>query len=128
MRLEEVTEARLARLVLRLRQPPPKRLVAEPDAVGVHNVALTVLREGKIPPENLPIAQTMAPDRPLIALPLPHHPSIAFLPFENMGGDMGQQYFADGIVEEIITALSRFSGLFVMPATQASPTRGGPSI
>ncbi|MCA1549770.1 winged helix-turn-helix domain-containing protein [Bradyrhizobium sp. BRP19] len=47
-------------------------------------------------------------------LPLPDKPSIAVLPFENMSGDAEQEYFADGIVEEIITALSRFKSLFVI--------------
>ena len=41
------------------------------------------------------------------ALPLPDKPSIAVLPFANMCGDPEQEYFADGMVEEIITALSR---------------------
>ena len=41
--------------------------------------------------------------------PLPDKPSIAVLPFENMSGDSEQEYFADGMVEEIITALSRFT-------------------
>src|SRR5262249_23303196 len=41
-------------------------------------------------------------------------PSIAVLPFESMSDDPEQQYFADGVVEEIITALSRFPGLFVI--------------
>ena len=41
------------------------------------------------------------------ALPLPSKPSIAVLPFENLSGDRDQEYFADGMVEEIITALSR---------------------
>ncbi len=41
-------------------------------------------------------------------------PSIAVLPFENMSGDPGQEYFVDGMVEEIITALSRISWLFVI--------------
>src|SRR5205809_119930 len=46
------------------------------------------------------------------ALPLPGKPSIAVLPFQNMSGDPEQDYFADGMVEEIITALSRFKALF----------------
>jgi hypothetical protein len=41
------------------------------------------------------------------ALPLPDKPSIAVLPFQNMSGDPEQEYFADGMVEEIVTALSR---------------------
>jgi adenylate cyclase len=48
------------------------------------------------------------------ALPLPERPSIAVLPFQNMSGDPEQEYFADGTVEEIITALSRFPQLFVI--------------
>jgi adenylate cyclase len=47
-------------------------------------------------------------------LPLPDKPSIALLPFENMSGDPEQEYFADGMVEEIITALSRIRWLFVI--------------
>jgi adenylate cyclase len=46
--------------------------------------------------------------------PLPGKPSIAVLPFENMSGDPEQEYFADGMAEEIITALSRFKWLFVI--------------
>src|SRR5262245_4660480 len=45
---------------------------------------------------------------------LPDRPSIAVLPFQSMSADPEQGYFADGVVEEIITALSRFSGLFVI--------------
>ena len=48
------------------------------------------------------------------ALPLPERPSIAVLPFANMSGDPEQEYFADGIAEDIITALSRFRQFFVI--------------
>lgn len=51
-------------------------------------------------------------ERPRLALP--ERPSIAVLPFQNMSGDPEQEYFADGIVEEIITALSHFQNLFVI--------------
>ena len=47
-------------------------------------------------------------------LALPDKPSIAVLPFPNMSGDPEQEYFADGMVEDIITALSRFKALFVI--------------
>src|ERR1700730_8298956 len=47
-------------------------------------------------------------------LALPDNPSIAVLPFENMSGDPEQDYFADGMVDDIITALSRFKSLFVI--------------
>src|SRR5262245_52214951 len=48
------------------------------------------------------------------ALSLPDRPSIAVLPFQNMSGDPEQEYFADGVVEDIITALSRIRWLFVI--------------
>ena len=60
-------------------------------------------------------------------LPLPDKPSIAVLPFVNMSGDPEQEYFADGIVEEIITALSRIRWLFVI-ARNSSFTYKGQSI
>lgn len=47
-------------------------------------------------------------------LDLPSQPSIAVLPFENMSGETDQEYFADGITEDIITALSRLPGMIVM--------------
>src|SRR5262245_470221 len=49
-----------------------------------------------------------------VPLALPNKPSIAVLPFQNMSGDPEQEYFADGVVEEIITALSRLRWLFVI--------------
>ena len=48
------------------------------------------------------------------ALPLPDRPSIAVLPFDNMSGDPDQEYFADGISEDLITGLSRIRWLFVI--------------
>jgi TolB-like protein len=48
------------------------------------------------------------------ALPLPDRPSIAVLPFSNLSGDPEQEYFADGVVEDIITALSHCDSLFVI--------------
>ena len=61
------------------------------------------------------------------ALPLPDKPSIAVLPFANMSGDPEQEYFADGMVEEIITALSRIRWLFVI-ARNSSFTYEGRAI
>ncbi|MBV9117945.1 MAG: winged helix-turn-helix domain-containing protein, partial [Acetobacteraceae bacterium] len=57
----------------------------------------------------------------------PEGPSIAVLPFANMSGDPEQDYFADGMAEEIITALSRCSGLFVI-ARNSSFTYKGKSV
>ena len=58
------------------------------------------------------------------SLPLPDKPSIAVLPFENMSGDPEQEYFADGMVEEIITALSRFHWLFVIARNSSFTYKG----
>ena len=58
------------------------------------------------------------------ALALPDKPSIAVLPFENMSGDPEQEYFADGMVEEIITALSRFKWLFVIARNSSFTFKG----
>lgn len=58
------------------------------------------------------------------ALSLPDKPSIAVLPFQNMSGDPEQGYFADGIVEEITTALSRFKNLFVIARNSSFTYKG----
>jgi adenylate cyclase len=58
------------------------------------------------------------------ALPLPGKPSIAVLPFTNMGGDAEHEYFADGIVEDIITELSRYSELFVIARNSTFTYKG----
>jgi len=58
------------------------------------------------------------------ALPLPEKPSIAVLPFQNMSGDPEQDYFADGMVEEIITALSRIRWLFVIARNSSFTFKG----
>src|SRR5262245_48155971 len=52
-----------------------------------------------------------SPSSPML-LPLPDKPSIAVLPFQNIGGDAEQEYFASGIAEDVITALSRYPFLF----------------
>ena len=63
-----------------------------------------------------------APARP--ALSLPDKPSIAVLPFQNMSGDPEQEYFADGMVEDIITELSRFRQLFVIARNSSFTYKG----
>jgi TolB-like protein/Tfp pilus assembly protein PilF len=60
-------------------------------------------------------------------LPLPDKPSIAVLPFQNMSGDPEQEYFADGMAEEILTSLSHCKSLFVI-ARNSSFTYKGKAI
>ena len=67
-------------------------------------------------------ASAASPSRP--ALDVPDKPSIAVLPFQNMSGDIEQEYFADGMVEEIITALSRLRWLFVIARNSSFTYKG----
>jgi adenylate cyclase len=57
-------------------------------------------------------------------LPLPDKPSLAVMPFQNMSGDPEQEYFADGIVEEIITALSAASWVCAISSKARCAKRG----
>src|SRR6266404_5598231 len=68
------------------------------------------------------VAKAAAPP----ALPLPDKPSIAVLPFASMSGDPEQEYFSDGITDDIITALSRLPGLFVIDRNSVFTYKGKP--
>ena len=76
----------------------------------------------------MPSGSAAAPIEPPVesahALALPDKPSIAVLPFQNMSGDPEQEYFADGMVEDIITALSRFKSLFVIARNSSFTYKG----
>jgi adenylate cyclase len=67
-------------------------------------------------------ARHSEPDAPTFALPA--KPSIAVLPFQNMSGDLEQEYFTDGITEDIITELSRFHSLFVIARNSSFSYKG----
>ena len=66
----------------------------------------------------------VAPTRAEPALELPDRPSIAVLPFDNMSGDPEQQYLADGLAEDIITALSKISEMFVIARNSTFSYKG----
>ncbi len=68
-----------------------------------------------------PPARDLAPDPPLA---LPSRPSIAVMPFANLSGDPEQDYFADGMVEEIVAALTRNRAVFVIASSSTSGFRG----
>jgi adenylate cyclase len=74
-----------------------------------------------------PDAPTSAVKRPAAGLALPDKPSLAVLAFQNLSGDPEQEFFADGIAEEIITALSKADWLFVI-ARNSSFTYKGKSV
>ncbi len=88
--------------------------------------------KGEVPLKNLarPVhVFAIGSDKSAIApasahLTLPDKPSIAVLPFQNMSGDPEQEYFADGMVEDITTALSRFKSLFVTARNSAFSYKG----
>lgn len=77
---------------------------------------------GEVREEKLPKGQDSAKDIPKLALP--DKPSIAVLPFQNLSGDPEQDYFADGVVEDIITALSRMRWLFVIARNSSFTYKG----
>jgi adenylate cyclase len=114
--------------------------MAEPGGICISRTVLTQTR-GKLdfPVEDLGdqalknIAQkvhvfrVLAQEKPVpepAALALPEKPSIAVLPFQNMSGDAEQEYFVDGMVEEIITALSRIHWLFVIARNSTFTYKG----
>ena len=70
------------------------------------------------------IAPEATTEQPRPALPLPNRPSIAVLPFTNLSVDPEQDYFADGMVEEITTALSRLRWLFVIARNSSFTYKG----
>jgi adenylate cyclase len=83
--------------------------------IRVHRVLLTTQ-----PGPSKPVMETAT--KPSLALP--DKPSIAVLPFQNMSGDPEQEYFADGMVEDIITALSRIRWLFVIARNSSFTYKG----
>ena len=114
--------------------------IAEPGGICLSEDAFRQVR-GKVDAEFADIGEqslkniarpvrvySLAPQRPAEppppALPLPDKPSIAVLPFQNMSGDPEQEYFVDGMVEEIITALSRIRWLFVIARNSTFTYKG----
>ncbi|UTY47282.1 rhodanese-like domain-containing protein [Sinorhizobium fredii] len=62
-----------------------------------------------------------------IAFPLPQKPSIAVLPFDNLSSDAGQGYFADGMTDDLITELSKLSGIFIIARNSTFTYKGRPT-
>ena len=75
-------------------------------------------------PSQVETSGTVAPTHAGEPLPLPDKPSIAVLPFDNMSGDPEQEYFADGLVEDIITTLSKLSDMFVISRNSTFAYKG----
>jgi DNA-binding winged helix-turn-helix (wHTH) protein len=103
------------------------------DSGGAQSLIRTVPREGirfvgvvrEEPEPATPVhTRPVAGEPPRPALALLDKPSIAVLPFANLSGDPQQEYFADGMVEEIITALSRIGGLLVIARNSTFTYKG----
>jgi TolB-like protein/class 3 adenylate cyclase/Tfp pilus assembly protein PilF len=92
--------------------PTPLKNIAEP--VRVYSLQVGLPAQAKPAPAEAPRA----------ALALPDKPSIAVLPFQNMSGDAEQEYFVDGMVEDIITGLSRIKWLFVIARNSSFTYKG----
>jgi len=90
------------------------------EPVRVYSLQVGVPAQAKPAPQSEPAA----PEKPPAPLPLPDKPSIAVLPFQNMSGDPEQDYFADGMVEDIITGLSRINWLFVIARNSSFAYKG----
>jgi len=105
-----------------IRMPTVRRLAHWPAIAGG-------LLLGLLGVVGLVLWQPWAPDvvpaspRP-IAIPLPDKPSIAVLPFANMSDDPQQEYFADGMTDDLITDLSKISGLFVIARNSSFSFKG----
>ena len=117
--------------------------IAEPGAVYISrairdfvddHAEMTLEDLGEKPLKNIAkpvrVFRIAAPDRavvvpaPVGSPALPHKPSIAVLPFANMSGDAEQEYFSDGMTEDLITDLSKVSGLFVIARNSSFVYKG----
>jgi len=96
-----------------------QRLIKTLQRKGIRFVGVVREVDGEV--------DTISPDATPMQTIQPGKPTIAVLPFQNISDDPGQDYFADGLVEDIITALSRFRSLFVI-ARQSSFTYKGKTV
>ena len=127
-RLEQLTEPGGVCIQGAAYETLPKRLPFDYENLGEQQIKgfdepvrvyAVSLESGGVIPESQTATQleTSAPD-------LPEKPSIAVLPFVNMSGDPEQEYFSDGISEDITTALSYFTGLFVIARNSSFSYKG----
>ena len=87
---------------------------------GFRFVGEVIQQRNDLPPFDSPSAQPQAEP----GLALPDKPSIAVLAFKNLSNDVAQEYFVDGVVEDITTALSQFSQLFVVARSSSFTYKG----
>ena len=109
-----------ARLDLAVSDLGPTQLKNIAEPVRVYSLEVGVPAPAKPAPQ----AEPATPEKPSARLALPDKPSIAVLAFQNMSGDPEQEYFADGMVEDIITGLSRIKWLFVIARNSSFVYKG----
>jgi len=132
----EASRARARRILIPVRAegirshdiPPPfdslhTELLSNREAIEVALVKLGVTPMLAMK-DKLSARPTLLDDDSAPPLALPDKPSIAVLPFRNMSGDPEQEYFADGVVEDIITALSRIPSIFVIARNSSFAYKG----
>nr|WP_206078734.1 winged helix-turn-helix domain-containing protein [Mesorhizobium camelthorni] len=101
------------------------RTVARKGFRFVGEIKVGEIGEARLPGGSRVVEHTSSESRePPSALVLPDKPSIAVLPFQNLSGDPEQEYFADGVVEDIIAALSRMRWLFVIARNSSFTYKG----
>jgi adenylate cyclase len=115
-RLEPLAEAGGICISARVREDAAGKMALEVDDLGTPELKNIV---AKVQVFRVRLGTAERP-----ALPLPDKPSLVVLPFQNMSGDPEQEYFADGMVEEITTALSRIRSLFVIARNSAFTYKG----
>jgi TolB-like protein/Tfp pilus assembly protein PilF len=98
-----------------------QRLIKTLPRKGFRFVGLVLQTQG---PTGAPVADDGQIEHPRLVLALPDKPSIAVLPFQNLSDDPEQEYFADGMVEDIITGLSRSKLLFVISRNSSFTYKG----
>ncbi len=99
------------------------KLTAAFDNLGEH-IVKNIAKHVQIYRVRADIDESTSEVEAVTSLPLPDKPSIAVLPFENMSGDPEQEYFADGIAEDILTGLSRFRWFFVIARNSTFTYKG----
>ncbi|HUZ32486.1 MAG TPA: CadC-family transcriptional regulator [Xanthobacteraceae bacterium] len=109
-----------ARLNLAVSDLGATQLKNIPEPIRVYSLEVSGVVQTK--PETR--GEPAVPENSSIGLALPDKPSIAVLAFQNMSGDPEQEYFADGVVEDIITALSRFKNMFVIARNSSFTYKG----
>jgi adenylate cyclase len=107
-------------------RPPPRRNLVAASVIGLAAVCAVAAIAVSFWPHRAP---PPVPPQPVAAvqsapLPLPDKPSIAVLPFTNIGGDTKQERLADGITEDVITDLSRYRELFVIARNSVMAYKG----